>query len=72
MAIRDKFDFSGLSLDEKCILAHELLIEVDHETQNAPLTPAHEAELDRRVALLDSGQTDLHDWEDVKNSLWPK
>ncbi|MFM9890179.1 MAG: addiction module protein [Rickettsiales bacterium] len=72
MAIRDKFDFSTLSLDEKCILAHELLLEVERESENAPLTPEQAAELDRRVALLDAGQTELHDWEDVKKSLWPE
>jgi putative addiction module component (TIGR02574 family) len=72
MTVRDKFDFSALTLDEKCILAHELLLEVEREAQNAPVSEDLIAELERRSAAVRAGTEKTYSWEDVQARLWPQ
>jgi putative addiction module component (TIGR02574 family) len=39
------------------------------EPEHISLTPEQEAELDRRVALLDAGKADIRPWEEFKAEL---
>ena len=64
--IIDRFDFSGLTLDDRIILVQELWDSIHHEAATLPISEAQKAELDRRLALADAGEMEYVAWEDVK------
>ena len=66
MSIIDKFDFSGLTLDEKAILAHELWDSLHEEADSLQLNQEIKDELDRRLAAEEAGLNPYVSWEEVK------
>lgn len=59
-----------LSLDERVVLAHELLESVAAEAKpGSMLTEAQKRELDRRLADLDANPDDGIPWEQVKANM---
>lgn len=68
----DEFDFSRLSMAERIWLAQELWESVHDEAQRTPIPAAERAELDRRLAELESGKVQGIPWEAVRRQLRPK
>jgi putative addiction module component (TIGR02574 family) len=62
-------DFSGLSPTERILLAQELWDSVVAENAIPPTTPDQRAEIERRAALVDSGQMGTTTWPEVKARL---
>jgi len=60
-------DFSHLSPEERLELIGELWDSI--EAQNAPLTPAQAAELDRRLETADSDLAASVPWETLRAEL---
>jgi putative addiction module component (TIGR02574 family) len=74
----EEFDFASLTAAERLLLAQELLDSVFDEVypskagrQDGALsfTPQQMAELDRRVADIDSGRVVPEPWETVRERL---
>jgi len=65
----DEFDFSQLSVDERILLAQELWESVHDEAQAKPIPADQRAELDRRLAELESGEVQGIPWEAVRRQL---
>jgi putative addiction module component (TIGR02574 family) len=63
------FDYSHLSTAERILLAEDLLDSVAAKQDAAPLTPAQEEELRRRLAAADRGETTYSSWPEVKHRL---
>jgi len=62
------FDFSQLTAAERITLARELCDSV-HDEIVTSLTAAHRAELDRRLAELESGKVQGIPWAAVRDTL---
>lgn len=60
-------DFSKYSNAEKIILAEQLWDSVSKK--EITISTEIEAELDRRVQLLEEGKTELYTWDEVKEHL---
>ncbi|MBP2294505.1 addiction module protein [Azospirillum rugosum] len=60
-------DFSHLSLQERLDLISELCDSLDQ--QQVPLTPAQDAELDRRIATADEDLADSVPWESIRTEI---
>jgi len=63
------FDFSKLSAAERLMLAQELWESVDVQVTAMPLTDGQRAELDRRLAELESGKVQGILWSVVRDTL---
>lgn len=61
--------FRLLSRAEQIELLHTLWEELVDDLDAAPLSDAQRALLDQRLADLDEGRTELHDWQDVRDRL---
>jgi putative addiction module component (TIGR02574 family) len=64
-----EIDVSDLSSAERLQLAQVLLDSVMVEAEGEPFTPEQLAEIDRRVAEIDSGQAVLEPWESARDRL---
>jgi putative addiction module component (TIGR02574 family) len=62
-------DVSDLSSVERLQLAQVLLDSVMVEAEGEPFTSEQLAEIDQRVAEIDSGQAALEPWETVRDQL---
>lgn len=58
-----------LSVEERLALVEELWDSIAESAGELPLTPAQEAELERRIAEHDAKPDDVVTWEDVKSSI---
>lgn len=67
--IAKDFDFSKLTPAERIALAQDLWDSVHDETQLAPFTDEQVAEIERRIAEVDSGAMPMYSWEEVKQRL---
>lgn len=56
-------NFSHLSREERLQLIDELWESL--ETEDVPLTPAQQAELERRLALDEAGAMETFSWEEI-------
>jgi putative addiction module component (TIGR02574 family) len=63
------FDFSQLSPSERIMLAETLWESVHDDVQAATLTDEQVAELDRRLAELQSGKVQGIPWETFRETL---
>jgi putative addiction module component (TIGR02574 family) len=59
-------DFSQLSVAERIILVEQIWDSIASEQAAIPLTPAQEAELDRRLEAYRKSPQEGDSWEDVK------
>lgn len=71
MAI-ENFDTTGMTLDERTLLGHRILLEVHNEVQSSPLTPEQLAEIDRRLDDEEAGRSHFTPWEEVRKKLLMK
>jgi putative addiction module component (TIGR02574 family) len=62
-------DYRNLSPTERILLAQKLWDSVVADNAILPTTPAHRAEIERRIALADGGEMPSHTWADVKSAL---
>jgi putative addiction module component (TIGR02574 family) len=67
-SIKD-FDFSKLSAAERLMLAQKLWESVDEQVTAMPLTDGQRAELDRRLAVLETGKVQGIPWSAVRDTL---
>ena len=58
-----------LSLDERVVLAHELLESVNEESRASRLTDEQKRELDRRIAEADADPDGGIPWEQVRDEV---
>ncbi len=65
----DEIDYSHLPAAERAALAQELWDSVHADSCAAPFTPEQIAELDRRMAALDSGEMNAEPWEAIRGRL---
>ena len=61
-----------LSIEEKIVLVERVWDNIadDSRSQNLELSPQLEAELARRLALVQTGQTDFFSWNEVKQNIF--
>ncbi len=64
-ALMTSLGIDRMSPEEQLQLVGELL-DTLNEPAAPPLTEPQRRELDRRLALLDAGQTGLHPWDEVE------
>ena len=64
------FDFSGLSLAERMLLAHAVIDSAIAESQVAPVTPEQMAEIRRCDAAVEAGSMKCESWEVVRKRLF--
>jgi putative addiction module component (TIGR02574 family) len=55
-----------LSLEDRLALMQEIWDSIEEEQQSAPLTPAQESELKRRLAAHKSDPENVIPWEQIK------
>jgi putative addiction module component (TIGR02574 family) len=55
-----------LSVEERLQLVQEIWDSITPDVEQFPLTDAQREELDRRVAALDAGPTNVIPWEEVE------
>ena len=58
-----------LSVEERLALVEDLWDSIAEESAATPLSDAHRAELDRRLAEHEANPNDVVSWEDVKDSI---
>jgi putative addiction module component (TIGR02574 family) len=63
----EELGIADLSVDEKLELAHALQESAARDIENSPLTEAQKAELDRRIADMDSDPEGDIPWEVVRD-----
>jgi putative addiction module component (TIGR02574 family) len=61
-----------LSIEEKIVLVERVWDNIadDSRSQNLALSPELEAELARRLALVQTGQTQFFSWNEVKQNIF--
>lgn len=61
-----------LSVEEKIVLVERIwdTIAEDTRSQNLEISPELETELARRLALIQTGQTQFYSWEEVKQNIF--
>lgn len=64
-----EFDFSGLSVGERVLLAQDLWDSVFDEAEMLPLTEFQEAEARRRISEIDAGEVVPVAWEQARQRL---
>ena len=62
----NEIDFSQLTLDERTLLAFDLLESVREEAASSPVPQEYLAELHRRAAEIDAGTATLLRWDEIK------
>jgi putative addiction module component (TIGR02574 family) len=67
--LTDYFDFSGLSIDERTLLAYRLRKSVERDVEAMKLTSAQRAEIEQRIADADAGLIPSTTWPEVKRRL---
>ena len=65
-------DFSQLSVAERIILVEQIWDSIAAEQAAVPLTPAQEAELDRRLEAHRKSPQEGASWEEVKAHIQAK
>ena len=65
----DKQELLNLPVDDRTLLAHELLASVQEEMDGWVLTPAQQAILDQRLADVKANPDAGVSWEEVKGRL---
>ena len=65
-------DFSQLSVAERIILVEQIWDSIAAEQATVPLTPAQEAELDRRLEAHRKSPHEGASWEEVKARIQGK
>ena len=61
-----------LSIEEKIVLVERIWDNIAEDTraQDLAISPAVEGELARRLALVQTGQTQLFSWNEVKQNIF--
>jgi putative addiction module component (TIGR02574 family) len=62
-------DIAKLAPEERLQLISDLWESLRTDPEAVPLTPAHRAELDRRLDDLDRGDVELVPWDEVRRLL---
>jgi putative addiction module component (TIGR02574 family) len=62
-------DISQLSIAERLIVVEQIWDSIAAEQAELPLTPAQEAELDRRFAAYQKSPEEGDSWEEVKAGI---
>lgn len=62
-------DISGLTREERLALLEELWESLSADRESLPLSAAHKAELDRRVAELDRNGPSGIPWEQAREQI---
>jgi len=62
-------DITKLAPEQRLELISDLWESLRADSAAVPLTPAQQAELDRRLDELDRGDVELVSWEDVRRRL---
>jgi hypothetical protein len=65
-------DVSSLSIREKLQLMECLWLDLRGVVESADIPTSHQAILDQRRARVESGESRLHEWDDVKDSIGRK
>ncbi|MBL8879299.1 MAG: addiction module protein [Phycisphaerales bacterium] len=65
----EDFDFSAFSLQERLLLAQELLYSALDDMQAEPIAPEQMQEMERRLADLRSGQVVGESWESIERRV---
>jgi len=58
-----------LPLREKFQILEALWEDLGREIEEIPLSAGEKSFLDSRLARIESGETQIHDWDEVKDSL---
>jgi putative addiction module component (TIGR02574 family) len=58
-----------LSVEERLALVEELWDSIAESAGELPLTPAQQAELERRIAEHEAKPDDVVPWEEIKSSI---
>ena len=61
-----------LPLREKFQILEALWADLSDRVESIPLSPAEESLLDSRLQRIESGQTQIHEWDEVKDSIGKK
>ncbi len=69
MTHSDRHSLLSLPVPERVALAQELWESVHADACAAPFTPEQLAEVDRRVAALDSGEMHSEPWNSLRDGL---
>ena len=61
-----------LPLREKFQILEALWADLGERVESIPLSPAEESLLDYRLQRIESGQTQIHEWDEVKDAIGKK
>ena len=64
-------EIAQLSTAEKILLVERIWEDIETSNSNIPFTIEQETEIKRRQKLYKSGDTSLHNWEEIKQE-WKK
>lgn len=62
-------DVKDLSVEDKLKLMESLWLDLREHAEAADIPEAHKRLLDERRARVESGEAELHDWDEVKDSI---
>jgi putative addiction module component (TIGR02574 family) len=67
-----KIEIGKLDLSDKLLLVESVWDEIAESNKQLPLTEWQEKELEKRLALYDSGETETSNWNEVHETLRTK
>lgn len=68
----DLAEITRLPLREKFQIMETLWAELGAHIGEIDVPPEHKALLDQRLARIESGESKIHNWDDVKNTIGGK
>jgi len=69
MGMINQAEILNLPIDDRVLLAHQILGSVEAELDDAPLTLEQRNELERRIADMEANPEAGSSWEEVKQRL---
>ncbi len=67
-----KIEIGKLDLSDKLLLVEGVWDEIAESNKQLPLPEWQEKELEKRLALYDSGETEINNWNEVHETLRTK